>query len=501
MIDCVEALMAAVTWIYRQIKILIDDILRFLEYLFGWQDILVTHEVLKNVFRWLAQSAIDGLAATKAEVGALTGELQGEIDSWADIPDFPQTQSSTLASSGAGQASAPGNLGVHHFQNGVGASSSALSPDGPAEGVLDDLINLMEAEYGTLSAAADAFKTDIIDQFSTLTVTQVIERFAAIVGDTVLQSAENVLDTVLDALGQLVTGVMDVLTADLDIPVLSWLYNDLTGDDLSFLDLVCLIAAIPVTIGYKLSSKTAPFSADDPFAQGLIAAQSWSQIQEQFLVTPAPRGAAAAPDDTPVLDQAKLNLFAYVTGYAATVGGLILIITTNIQRDCGLKGTTDGAKMPACIGSVANVAYVSPNLGAMVDFADNTWDVRLNDALTGISIVKGFAGIPAAFTTRKECSEAFGFTETFINTLWNVPVIANIIANKNAWNTTDKPLVPASIGNFAFNLGGIMELPIVVTVNAGQEEATIALAVVQGVLMTSYGICMIVAGALAEFAD
>jgi hypothetical protein len=56
-----------------------------------------------------------------------------------------------------------------------------------------------------------------------LSVTDVITKFLAIVTDTVLQSTENVLVTVLDVFGQLVQGLMDMLTAKLDIPALSWL--------------------------------------------------------------------------------------------------------------------------------------------------------------------------------------------------------------------------------------------------------------------------------------
>ena len=58
-LDCVEAVVAAATWIYNQIKIIVEDIILFLEFLFGWQDILVTHRVLKNLFICLARYTVD----------------------------------------------------------------------------------------------------------------------------------------------------------------------------------------------------------------------------------------------------------------------------------------------------------------------------------------------------------------------------------------------------------------------------------------------------------
>jgi hypothetical protein len=508
-IDCVEALMAAVTWIYNQIKILIEDILRFLEYLFGWQDILVTHQVLKNVFQCLGQSAIDGIEATKDQVIALSGEMQAQINSWVDIPDFSQTASGTLTASkpANGQGSAPGNLGVHHFQNGAAASSSALSSDGPADEILNDLVKLMEAEGDTLSAAVTAIKTDIIDQFSTLTITEVIEKFLAIVADTVLQSTENVLVTVLDVFSQLAQGMMDVLSATLDIPVLSWLYQDLTGDDLSFLDVVCLVTAIPVTIGYKAAYQTAPFPAADAFTTGLIGARNLSEVHALFLATPPAASASGAAvdstagDGTPVLDQARLKTFGFVTGWTSCVGGVVLFVTTNIQR------TLDIAQIPipyaktlATIACTANIAYVSPNIATVINISTSNWFTNLNSALTLTSIVKGIAAIPATAIKNPIAGQIFGFVETFINSVWNVPIIANIIVNKDAWDTTYQSLIPESIGNFAFNLGGILEFTIALAVAEGQTEAFLTLAVVQGGLMAVYGLCMIIAGGVYRFA-
>lgn len=510
-IDCVEAVMAVATWIYNAIKIAIEDIIKFLEYLFGWQDILVTHQVLKNVFQCLAQSAIDGIEATKTQVIALCGELQGQINSWADIPSLSQTASATLTTGqpANGQDSAPGNLGVYHFQSGAAASSSALSSDGPAEQILNDLVQLLEAEGDTLSAAATAIKTDIIDQFSTLTITDVIERFLAIVADTVLESTEDVLVTVLDVFSQLAQGMMDVLTATLDIPVLSWLYQDLTGDDLSFLDLVCLVTAIPVTIGYKAANKTAPFPAGDAFTTALIGAQNWSEIQALFFVAPpAPHSAPAAlagfaVADSPVLDQAKLKTFGFVTGFASCVGGAVLIITTNIQRvlDSPIPvPRISYAKTLATIACTANIAYVSPNIATLINISTSNWYTNLNSALTLTSIVKGIAAIPATAIESRVTGKVFGFVETFINVVWNVPVIANIIANKDAWDTTYQSLIPESVGNFGFNLGGILEFQIVMAVAEGQEEAYVVLALAQGGLMLIYGVCMIIAGGVYRFA-
>ncbi len=68
------------------------------------------------------------------------------------------------------------------------------------------------------------------------------------------------------------------------------------------------------------------------------------------------------------------------------------------------------------------------------------------------------------------------------------------------WNSTYKSLIPESIGNFAINLGGILEFPIVLVLAAKQPEALAVLVLIQAGLMVTYGVFMIIAGGIYQFA-
>ena len=506
-LDCVEAIVAAATWVYNQIKIAVEDVIKFLEFLFGWQDILVTHNVLKNLMLCLGRQVIDDIQTTKAKAAGVFQQLQSELNKWADIPDFPQTAATANAANPplAQQNSAPSQLGMHHFQGNCASSSSSLSPVGPAEAIFDDLLTLMKSEGQTLSSAADAVKTQIIDKFSSLSLTDIIKKFLAIIGDTILQSAENVVVTLLDVFAKLVEGVMDILTAKLDIPVLSWLYKELTGEDLSFLDVLCLIAAIPVTLIYKVAAGKTPFPKDDAFTKGLLGAGSFADIKELFLVAPRvpsfePRVRslmASAEAEEPVLDQAKLKTFGFVTGIAALGGAGVLVVVTNLQRVLDATGTNGIPKTLATIACAANIVYVSPNIATLINAKTDNWYSDFNNAMTGISILKGMCAIPASVVTNPAVGKGFAFVESFINLLWNVPVIANIYYNAGEWNGKYKSLIPESIGNFAFNFGGMLEFPIAIISDA---KAKIILAVIQAGLMVGYGGFMIIAGGIYQFA-
>lgn len=511
-LDCVEKIVAAITWVYNAIKVAIEDVIAFLQFLFGWQDILTTHRVLKNLFLRLAQYEIGQIESIKSDIGALFEQMIQQIDSWADLPDFDQTASSTSAANPplAGQNSAPSNLGIHHFQGNCASSSSDLPDFGVVEDIFKDLVEMMESEEATIIAAVEEIKTQIIDQFETLSVTEIIKRFLAIVADTILKSTEKVIVVLLDLVAQLMTGMIDVLQAELDIPVLSWLYNRLTGEDLSFLDLICLIAAIPVTLIYKATAGKAPFPQGDSFTDGLIDASSLAEIQALFHVTQAGSRAAAVrdlahepasslgADDDPTLDQAKLRTFGIVAGIAALVGSVALIITTNIQRAAEAAGVPiQRPKTLAAIGCVSNIAYVSPNIATLINAKTDNWYANTNNAVTAISILKGIAAIPASTANNKAVTISFAGVETLINTVWNAPVIANIVANHDAWDTTYKSLIPESIGGFTFNLGGMLELPITLVQD---PEAKVAMAATQAALMLVYGVMMVVAGGIYEWA-
>jgi hypothetical protein len=122
----------------------------------------------------------------------------------------------------------------------------------------------------------------------------------------------------------------------------------------------------------------------------------------------------------------------------------------------------------------------------------------MNNTLTGISIIKGFVNIPLTLVpSDSKWSKVSPAVESVINLIWNIPVIMNIIANKDRWNTDYKSLIPESIGNFAFNVGGMMELPIALTEDL---EAKAIESLVQFGFMGVYGICMPIAGGIYEWA-
>lgn len=515
-LNCVEKVVGAFEWLYNMIETGIEDLIKFLEFLFGWQDILTTHNVMKNVFLQFAQQNINSLSDYKTDITNAFQSLQTAIDGWAGIPNFDQTLSLVTAANPIqdAQNSAPANLGIHHFQGNLSGASTSVTPATISDAIFEDLMNLLNSEEATLSGAYNAIQTDIIDQFDSLTLSQIIEKFVAIITDTLLQTAENILIAVLDVFVQLLDGFVDLLNATIDIPVISWLYKEISGNDLSFLDLICLIAAIPATIIYKMGSDgTAPFIEGDAFTSSLLNATNFSDIQNSFMITAAPTTenrmmATMAEENSPVLDDARLKTFGFVSGFFAFAGTIVLISTSALMRALDIADDDDDHEDDAAsngirlvcstVSAIGNIACLSPNIATLVNAKTSNWYQLMNSAITGVSIIKGFANIGLIFVGEDSNFRKISpGLDSLINFIWNVPVIANIAENADRSTTDYKSLIPESIGNFGLNFGGMLELPIALTKN---EEVKAVEILSQYALMGVYGICMPIAGGIYQYA-
>ena len=114
----------------------------------------------------------------------------------------------------------------------------------------------------------------------------------------------------------------------------------------------------------------------------------------------------------------------------------------------------------------------------------------MNNALTGISIAKGFTAIIFATAENSFIQKAFPFVETTINIAWNVPVIMNIYVNYAAFDTTYKSLIPENRSEISFNFGGMIDLPIALI---GDVKVKLVLIATQNIMMDIYGDLMVIA--------
>jgi hypothetical protein len=494
-VNCVSAVVRAVEFVFNKIKVFFEDLIKWLGFIFEWKDILRTHSVVKNILLRYAENTVKNVGELQNGVDKVFVGLKGTIDAWAGIQAGPpetvghyQAASSSLK----GQHSPGSNWALHHAKSNLTNATSKL-PDnnalfvssGGGVGGVDDtferLHQMIKNVISEFQTAITQLKLDIIDQVQTLSATEIVKRLSAILGDLLLGIAKDVIDGILSIMQEMAGDILKMLTTPLDIPVLSPIYKWLTdGDTLTFLDLACLVAAIPATIIYKIIKEEAPFP-DNALTAKLIAAPDWDSVRKLFSAE------AAAVSMPPIQIANAVSDFFSLFG-AAYFAGMSAIKYVLSEANEPIPGVVYG-------GAVASsLPYVLPNIAAAFNPG---WDTRwpiMNDTVTGVWLLKtGLDNLPNIASNDSWNNFISPIGESIINCCWLVPAIAGSLeANSNL----PSDLVELT-ANLCFDLGGIVT-PLSTGYLAKLEgaEAAGAVFVVQEVLTIGYGVLGAVTGGL-----
>jgi hypothetical protein len=440
LLDCYDAVVHAVEFVLSKIEVFFEDLVQWLGFVFSWSDIVRTHQVLKNYIRQYVAHSAGTIEDIRTGLRNSFTQAQGFIDSWAGLPaDIPPglaagtaDGTSRSAPSLPGQGSPQGNWGTHLLRS----NAASASVTGAIASLGDDVLAAIETlgaaadrEKDVLLAAAASLKANVIDKFNDLSFAQIIEGVIAIFSDALLQSLENVLLALLDLLEAMAEGAVSLLDTAIDIPVISGLYKEISGDDLSLLDIACLIGAIPATICGKLFSGATPFP-DDATTAALIGAPDFATIQR--IRTP-PRAsaqgfqfAAVAPrlgiDPTVTDENSKLTKDLVVSGAVlALVGEYAMNVITYFRQT-----------FPESIGLVAAAAvcylpYNAPSImGDIPGVAKAAWPSVMDVFLTSGMAVKavvdiGLAKSEYAVTWANQIEPVVDCVTCFI---WMIPTMA-----------------------------------------------------------------------------
>ncbi|KAE8361158.1 hypothetical protein BDV27DRAFT_167157 [Aspergillus caelatus] len=260
-LDTVEAVVAAVEWIFNAIKTAIKAIVQFIEFFIG---------DAKNTFNQKIES------------------VEKSLNEWADIDWSPLGDTISKPASSSSKSNSknqtPGSqLLAHHYKTNANSVSvvadSPLSGDinkDPVQKALDDLHSALSKEDQVISGFRDQIG-EVAKQFATMTVEDAIKKIVAILVDGILASVEVVVDALLDLLQDLATAVVGMVDAKLHIPIISDILNAIGIPDISFLDLFTWVAAVCYTVVYKIAKGEPPFQ-DNKDVQSVIDAGSWDDL-------------------------------------------------------------------------------------------------------------------------------------------------------------------------------------------------------------------------------
>lgn len=401
-LDTVDAVVGAMEWVFKAVKTAIEDIVRFAEFLFEWDDIRRSKDVLHNVSKLWLQDQVNNISkAQKAFDGAIAA-AEKDINKWANIDNWAPGLGDVAGQPPSGSSSNPSKNQTssskfladkyrdHSGQLTIVGDSPSVSD---AEGLLDTLVTAISNEGQVLEATFTQLQ-DLVKQFSSLSVTDILKRIAAIMVDTTLSSTQVVVDALLTVLSELAQSAIDVLDTKIHIPVISDILNDIGVPDLSILDLITWVGAVAVTLVYKVVEGRAPFPSGDSSVQAMISASSWEDMAGLFgqqtlgslllqssassSRTDEHKGPISMPTDIQKAVFEGLHMFS---GILCLVGNLQKALEAEDQTDSKLIG------IPATIiGLTCAAATAAGDLLVPMDGVESL-PIRIFSGITSVAVV------------------------------------------------------------------------------------------------------------------
>lgn len=299
--DALETVFTRIMQGLKDLYQILKDVLDWLKMLFEWSDILNTHNVLKAVINSTFDNIEGSMSGAEKEFNAWFQTLKSDVAAaFKDLGQF-------------------GDQTFNEFVNGISDPKGPKAKSGSTSNVLDGTSQKQTykahsarcnfahrqvlSSYGNksvtpLSASAApattvsmdsiiaAFNKDI-DQTTFNSKSESLQKFLQNPSELfdngianfcetgiedlctyVLDAADDIVDAAIDEIEDALTAYMSLVNASIHIPILSWIYKyEITGsvthpgDDLTVLDLICLVNAIPATILCKLVTDRAPFTS------------------------------------------------------------------------------------------------------------------------------------------------------------------------------------------------------------------------------------------------
>ena len=286
-LDTAEAIVGALEWIFNAIGTGIENLIHFVEFLFEWDDIRRTKDVMNTITRLYLLDMASAIECAKISFDKQVAATEKTLNAWAGVQDWSRlgstatTPAITGTSNPAKGQTSGSMLFASHFRN--QASQMTTFSDGPTvdvvQSLIDDLLAAISKEGEVLSAMYQKL-CQLARDFLSLPISDVLKRLAVILVDGVLSSAQVVIDALFDVLSNLAGAALNLLDTRVHIPVISDILNEIGIPNISLLDLLLWICAVGYTVVYKIANNLAPFQ-DDIVTHNVITASSWSSLIAQ----------------------------------------------------------------------------------------------------------------------------------------------------------------------------------------------------------------------------
>ncbi|KAJ4208871.1 hypothetical protein NW759_013633 [Fusarium solani] len=280
-LDTVDAVVGAIQWVFDKIKTGIDKLIRYIEFLFEWDDIRRTKQVTHNLVKYYLFEMVASIETAKDAFDDCMDGAEKAVAEWSGIKDWSALgdSASKPPSGNAADATRDQTSGSQmlagHFRNQADRITirKGMPEASLVQSLVDEMMAAMESQGMVFTRTFQQLK-DLAQDFLKLSLADILKRLVGILVESVLGTTKVVVDAMLDVLYRLAGTVVEVLDTTIHIPIISDILNAIGIPDISFLDLFTWIGAAGITIVFKIARGEAPFP-DNASTRALIDAQDW----------------------------------------------------------------------------------------------------------------------------------------------------------------------------------------------------------------------------------
>ena len=267
-IDCVDALASGIEIIWNAIKVTMKTIIEFVKFMFNWDDIKKTADVISHLFNLQLDNFSLNIEQGREKIKQFADEITEIIKKWADIDHIDGVNSNSICdmSNSESQMTSSSvqksyltdyftdNIGSCRFDDQVVSSYYAVYEDSAFK-------NFLEDEKEILKNLMVSLKTEFTEDISTMDFITVTKKIIGLISTALIETAENGVELILDFVKDFLEKIKDFLNKKIYIPVLSNILEEWFGvPQFSVLDVVSLVLAVPSSIGYKLITQQSLFT-------------------------------------------------------------------------------------------------------------------------------------------------------------------------------------------------------------------------------------------------
>ncbi|KAF2964040.1 hypothetical protein GQX73_g9541 [Xylaria multiplex] len=435
-LDTVEAIVGALEWIFNVIKTAIEQLIDFVKFLFAWDDITRTKDVLYNMSKLFLKDQVNGLGEVKTLFDNEIEEVEKTLSQWAGLGDWsplgdvasnPPASSATNA---AKDQTASSMSFANHFKNNFGqltVTESKVSAD-VVQDTIDALLNAVSNEGAVLSAVYTKLQ-EVATNITSLSVTEAIKQIAVILGEGLLSSVRVVVDALMDVLSSVANTVLELLDTKIYIPIISEILDLIGIPSISFFDLFAWIGAVSFTVVYKIANGDAPFP-DNSDVNALKSASSWDELAGLFGMsadgTSASKGSITLPHELAKVVHIAGHAVAgfttlmgcFLVGFEAQfpsgdnpfslpaailggVGSALVGVANFLVPSFPVENTAVSSVAKACTaaGLISKVIFCGPVQGKLAVAGSGFSSLAVNDGRATSAIVDAILVIPELFVT------------------------------------------------------------------------------------------------------